>query len=67
MFNRNTTPTAFGAIGLPVTTLAQVTGLEVKQLSVIVSIQLFLLIVAIPFVLVSLAGEGDRSFKGILG
>lgn len=63
----NTTPTAFGAIGLPVTTLAQVTGLEVKQLSVIVSIQLFLLIVAIPFVLVSLAGEGDRSFKGIFG
>lgn len=63
----NTTPTAFGAIGLPVTTLAQVTGLEVKQLSVIVSLQLFILIVAIPFVLVSLTGEGKRPIKGVFG
>lgn len=63
----NTTPTAFGAIGLPVTTLAQVTGLEVKQLSVVVSLQLFILIVAIPFVLVSLTGVGKRPIKGVFG
>ncbi|EGJ28013.1 L-lactate permease [Streptococcus porcinus] len=61
----NTTPTAFGAIGLPVTTLAQVTGLEVRQLSVIVSLQLFILIVAIPFVLVALTGEGKAPIKGV--
>ncbi|MGO3731924.1 MAG: L-lactate permease [Vagococcus sp.] len=64
----NTTPTAFGAIGLPVATLAQVTGLEVKQLSYIVSIQLFLLIVLIPFVLVALTEKkGFKSFKGVFG
>ncbi|MGT2887725.1 L-lactate permease [Streptococcus didelphis] len=62
----NTTPTAFGAIGLPVTTLAQVTQLEVKQLSLIVSLQLFILIVAIPFLLVNLAGKGSSSNKGIV-
>ena len=38
----NTTPTAFGAIGLPVTSLAQAGGLEVMQTSYIVSLQLFL-------------------------
>lgn len=62
----NTTPTAFGAIGLPVSTLAQVTGLEVKELSYIVSIQLFLLIVLIPFVLVALTeNKGFKSLKGV--
>lgn len=61
----NTTSTAFGAIGLPVTTLAQVTQLEVTQLSVIVSLQLFILIAAIPFFLVALAGKGVSSIKGV--
>lgn len=64
----NTTPTAFGAIGLPVSTLAQVTGLEVKQLSYIVSLQLFLLIVLIPFILVMLTeNKGVKSMKGVFG
>lgn len=61
----NTTPTAFGAIGLPVTTLAQVSGLEVKQLSLVVSLQLCILIILIPFCLVSLTGKGIKSIKGV--
>lgn len=61
----NTTPTAFGAIGLPVTTLAQVTGLDVKQLSFVVTLQLSILIVLIPFCLVTLTGGSFRSIKGV--
>lgn len=61
----NTAPTAFGAVGLPVTTLAKVTGLDVMQLSYFVSIQLFVLIMLIPFVLVYITdGRGMRAFKG---
>lgn len=61
----NTTPTAFGAIGLPVTTLAQVTGLEVKQLSLVVTLQLCALIILIPFCLVTLTGNSFKSIKGV--
>jgi len=61
----NTSPTAFGAVGLPVTTLAKVTGLDVKQLSYFVAIQLFILIMLIPFVLVFITdGKGMKSFRG---
>lgn len=61
----NTSPTAFGAVGLPVTTLAKVTGLDVMQVSYFVSIQLFVLIMLIPFVLVYITdGSGVKAFKG---
>ncbi|BDR61108.1 L-lactate permease [Lactobacillus xylocopicola] len=61
----NTAPTAFGAIGLPITTLAKVTGLGATELGFFVSIQLFILIIIIPFVLVYLTGgKGMKSFKG---
>ena len=61
----NTTPTAFGAIGLPVTTLAQVTDLNVMQLSFTVSIQLFILILIIPFALVMITGGGVKAIKDV--
>lgn len=61
----NTAPTAFGAVGLPITTLAKVTGLGSTELSYFVAIQLFFLIMIIPFVLVLLtSGKGLKSFKG---
>ncbi|WP_250674165.1 L-lactate permease [Paraclostridium ghonii] len=60
----NTVPTAFGAIGIPVTTLAAVTGLDVVKLSYIISIQLAPFIIIIPFLLVTLT---KRSFKAIKG
>ncbi|MCM3512502.1 MAG: L-lactate permease [Leuconostoc mesenteroides] len=61
----NTTPTAFGAIGLPVTSLAQAGGLEVMQTSYIVSLQLFLLILIVPFILIMLSGESIKALKGV--
>ena len=61
----NTTPTAFGAIGLPVTTLAQVSGLEPHELAYTISLQLFPLILIIPFILVKLTGKEKEDDKGI--
>lgn len=61
----NTTPTAFGAIGLPVITLANVTHLDILHLSFIVTVQLLPLIILIPFVLVSMVGGGPKAIKGV--
>ncbi|MBW4801548.1 L-lactate permease [Loigolactobacillus coryniformis] len=61
----NTTPTAFGAIGLPVTTLAQISGLNVQHLSYLVAVQLLPLIVIIPFILVALIGGGIKAIKEV--
>ena len=63
----NTTPTAFGAIGLPVTTLAQVANLNVNELSYAVSIQLFLFIIVVPIILVMITGKSVKAIKGVLG
>jgi glycolate permease len=48
----NTTPVAFGALGIPIVALAGVTGLELNKLSAMVGRQLPLLSVLIPLYLV---------------
>lgn len=63
----NTTPTAFGAVGIPVTTLAKVTGIDVGRLSYDVTLQLLILIVVVPVVLVMLTGKSVKAIKGVLG
>lgn len=63
----NTVPTAFGALGIPVTTLATVTGLEVVHLSYVTSIQLAGFIVLIPFLLVILTEKSIKALKGVVG
>ncbi len=60
----NTTPTAFGAIGLPVTTLAKIAGIDASTLSYAVSVQLFVLIIVVPMVLVMLTGKSVKAIKG---
>ena len=62
----NTTPTAFGAIGLPVTTLAKVASIDPVTLSYAVGIQLFVLIVILPLVLVMLTGKSVKAIKGVV-
>lgn len=62
----NATPTAFGSIGIPTTTLAKITGLNVIDLSTNTVIQLAILIVLTPFVLVVLTGKSKKSLKGIV-
>jgi len=61
----NTTPTAFGAIGLPVSTLAKLTNLDPNMLSYAVGIQLSLLIVIVPIILVMLTGKSVKATKGV--
>lgn len=62
----NTTPTAFGAIGIPVVTLAKVTGLDVSQLSHAVALQLLPLVVLLPIALVMITGKSFKAIKGVL-
>jgi len=63
----NTVPTAFGAIGIPVTTLATMTGLDSSILSQAVALQLTPFIIVIPFALVILTGGGFKAIKGVFG
>jgi lactate permease len=61
----NSTPTAFGSIGIPTTTLSKITGIEPVSLSVATVAQLSPLILLTPFILVFLAGKSRRAFKGV--
>lgn len=63
----NTVPTAFGAVGIPVSTLATLTGLDGMSLSLAVGLQLTPFIVLIPFALVMLTGGGFKALKGVWG
>lgn len=61
----NTVPTAYGAVGIAVTTLSKVTGLEVGLLNFYIALQLSLFIVLLPFVLVIITGKGLKGVTGI--
>jgi lactate permease len=63
----NTVPTAFGAIGIPVLTLAQITNLDVNILSYEIALQLILFIVIIPAMLVVLTTRSFKGIKGVIG
>lgn len=58
----NTVSVAFGVVGIPVITLSSVTALPVKELSLYVSLQLFLFSVLLPFLLVWIT---VKSFQGL--
>ena len=58
----DTAPVAFGAIAIPITTLAQVSGLPVQHLSMMVGRQTPFLAVVIPFVLVFMV-DGRRGLR----
>ena len=60
----NTAPVAFGSLGIPIVTLAKVTGLDVQMLSAMVGRQLGLISVIIPFWLVA-AQVGWRGMIGV--
>ncbi len=60
----NSTAPAFGAIGLPVLTLAEVTNLNEVQLGFIVTLQLVILVILVPFILVILTGKSVKALKG---
>lgn len=63
----NSTPTAFGSVGVPTVTLASVTGTDMLQLSAdVVLIQCILTFIS-PFLMVCICGKGIRALKGMMG
>ncbi len=60
----NTAPVAFGSLGIPIVSLAQVTGLPLLELSAMVGRQLPFFSLIIPFWLVAVLG-GWRAMLGV--
>ncbi len=60
----NTAPVAFGSVGIPITTLEQVTGLDARLISAMVGRQLPFFSLLIPFWVVA-AFAGWRGLRGI--
>jgi lactate permease len=60
----NTAPVAFGSLGIPITTLEQVTGIDAHLLAAMAGRQLFLFSLLIPFWIVA-AFAGWRAMLGV--
>jgi len=60
----NTAPVAFGSLGIPITTLEQVTGLDALKISAMVGRQLPFFSVLVPFWVVA-AFAGWRGMRGV--
>ncbi|MGI8597117.1 MAG: L-lactate permease [Thermoleophilaceae bacterium] len=58
----NTAPVAFGAIAVPITTLAELTGLEVEALGAMVGRQTPFLALVVPLILVGMV-DGGRGIR----
>lgn len=61
----NSTPTAFGSVGVPTITLASVTNLDVMELAKNVSIIQCLLAFISPFIMIVILGKGLKALKGV--
>jgi len=62
----NSTPTAFGSVGVPTVTLASVTGLELIPLAFDVAVIQCILTFLSPFLMVCICGRGIKALKGML-
>lgn len=62
----NSTPTAFGSVGVPTVTLSSVTGLDGLGLAADVSIIQSILVFISPFFMVFICGGGFKALKGML-
>ena len=62
----NSTPTAFGSVGVPTVTLASVSGTELLPLAGSVATIQFLLTLLSPFLMVFICGRGLKALKGMI-
>ena len=62
----NSTPTAFGSVGVPTVTLASVTNLDALQLSGSVALIQVILTFLSPFFMVFIVGKGFKALKSVL-
>lgn len=63
----NTVPVAFGAVGIPVITLAKVADLDVLRLTLDCAIQLTPFVVIIPLALIWIMTKSLSGLKGVIG
>lgn len=63
----NAYPTAFGSVGIPTVTLANVTGLDALPLSFITVVQMLPFMILVPFLMVMAGGGGVKALKGVTG
>mgnify|MGYP005835515887 CR=1 FL=1 len=63
----NTIPVAFGVLGVPVVTLAQVTALPLDKLSLYTAVQLIPFVIVLPFVLIYAVTGSFKNIKGVVG
>ncbi|WP_038174882.1 L-lactate permease, partial [Treponema pedis] len=63
----NTMPTAFGSVGVPTATLAQVSGLELAPLAANVALIEGLITFISPFLMIIICGGGIKALKGVMG
>ena len=62
----NAMQSSYGSIGLPLTTLAQLTGFEGAQIVTFTTIQLAPLIIIMPFLMVVTFGQSLKALKGMI-
>ena len=63
----NTVPVAFGAVGIPVITLAKVTDLDVLRLTLDCAIQLTPFVTVIPLALIWIMTKRFSGLRGVIG
>ena len=61
----NSVPTTYGSIGIPASTLANLTGLDPVHLSTYISLQLLPLNIICPFLMVIIVGGSIKALKGV--
>ena len=61
----NSTPTVFGSVGVPATTMASITGLDILQFSAYASLIQIVLTFLSPFLAVMIIGGGVTALRGL--
>lgn len=61
----NSTPTAFGSVGIPTITAANLTGIPILELAWDTVVQEFPLIILSPFIMILILGKSPKALKGV--
>lgn len=62
----NSVPTAYGSIGLPLTTLAELTGFDASQIATFATVQLGAVMVLVPFLMIITFGQSPKALSGMV-
>jgi len=62
----NAMPTAFGAVGIPTTTLAQITHFDLLRITFASALQMSTITFLVPFIIVFIIGGGFRALRGMI-